>query len=242
MPKPGNYARRMAAELRWDLIRHNWQLVSLLALAGLVISAGVTALTSILFNSQAASFAAGVFLTASIWLAWDLIDRESGARSYAAGAGGEALTATALNRLQRCQVLHGLKFYGFDIDHVVISSGGIAAVETKWTARKVDVSSTSNDRQFGEDLQDATRGANKISLYLRRSAKLEKVEVQPVLIMWGAGLEDLPGGRTNVDGVEVLIGRQAKEWRSTFLTGNQLDEWTQRASLEALSIREQVQI
>lgn len=207
-----------------------------LLVAGAAIAAAET-----FYGRPFAYFSAGVFLTASLWLVWDIVDRESGARSWSAGADAETLTAGVLRKLKGHAVVHGLKFHGFDVDHVLVGPSGVTAVETKWTSRDLDISKGVTERRLTRNLQDATRGAAQIDLYLRRAAQLEG-GVRPALILWGAGVRDIPGGQTTVGGVDVFVGRQAREWRATSFGQQVLDEWPRRAALEALTFQEQRQL
>lgn len=241
MPPPGRRARRKAWELRRDLVAKNPVLFAAGLGFFLLVSAAGTTLVSIFYGRYAAHSAAGALAATSLWLMWDVIDRESGARAWSAGADAEDLTAAALRRLREHQVIHGLKFQGFDVDHVVVGTSGVVAVETKWTSRSVETSKGREERRLRKGLDDALRGARQISLYLRRTARLD-IEVRPALVMWGAGIEDIPGGTTTIDGVEVLVGRQARRWRKLSFQGQVLDEWHRRAALEALSFQEQRQI
>lgn len=237
MPPPGHRARKKAWELRRDLVGKNLVLFSAGLAFFLLVSAGGTILVDFFYGRYSAHTAAGVLASFSLWLMWDVIDRESGARAWAAGADAEDLTAAALRRLRDHQVIHGLKFDGFDVDHVVVGASGVIAVETKWTSRAVETSKGRDERRLQKGLDDAVRGARQIRLYLRRSARLD-IEVRPALVMWGAGIENIPRGSTIIDGVEVLVGRQARSWRQSSFRGQVLDEWHRRAALEALAFQE----
>src|SRR5687768_13094290 len=121
MHKPGSNPRRKAWELRLTLISDNWWVFSLLLAGCLVVSAVVTILIAAVQDGEAAPFVAGFLFAGSIWFLWEFLDRESGARSYSAGAGGEGLTAASLKKVKGLKVVHGLKF-GFDIDHVAVGA------------------------------------------------------------------------------------------------------------------------
>jgi hypothetical protein len=175
------------------------------------------------------------------WGTWEFVDRESGAKSWSAGAGAELLTASALSKLESHEALHGLKFSGFDVDHVVVGKSGVSAVETKWTARDVDLSARQIEPRLRQDAAGAIRGARTIETFLRHQARLD-LRVRPLLVLWGAGISDVPGGRCTIEGVKVLVGRQKKEWLPSVFQGGELSEWDQAAAREALNFRQHDQI
>ena len=241
MPKPGEGPRSRAKELRWDLVRKNSTLIAAASFGFLAIAAAAVLLIYFLLGHSAALAVAGGGVVASAWGIWEFIDRESGAKNWSAGAGAEALTAGALSKLEAHEAIHGLKFFGFDVDHVVVGISGVAAVETKWTTRDLDLSAPEKDRRLHDDISAAVRGAKKIETLLRGSARLE-IAVRPVLVLWGAGIRDVPGGTTSINGVQILVGRQKQEWLASAFIDMDLDEWDMRAALEALTFREQDQI
>lgn len=240
MPLPGQHARETARRLRTELVKHNWPLLSLVLILGLAAVAAVIAVAAVLAGPVVASFMTGCFLVGAVWFFWEIIEAESGARTWDAGAGGEDLTASALKHLGKNTVVHGLKFEGFDVDHVVIGPQGVLAVETKWTSRDLDLSLGPRERRLLRDLESAIRGARQVGILLRHVAHLE-IDVRPALVLWGAGVKDVEKGALNINGVEVLIGRQARQW--SFPSGTEaLDEWQQRAAAEALAFHEQMQV
>lgn len=227
--------------MRWELLRRNPSLIAILGLGLLAITVVCVAVVYLMMGRSAGLVVAGAGVVASIWGTWEFIDRESGAKSWSAGAGAEVLTADALSKLDAHEAVHGLRFYGFDVDHVLVGPSGVTALETKWTARDLDPAAPEKERRLYEDIEAAVRGARKIETLLRHSAHLD-IPVRPVLVLWGAGVRDIPGGRASINGVQVFVGRQKREWLASAFTDSAMDDWNRRAALEALTFRKQDQI
>lgn len=241
MPKPGARARKVAKELRWSLIKKNWRLLLVVALSALFLAAGVVGLLVIALGMTIAAFFAGAVLTGIGWFVWELVETQSGARTWAAGALGEDLTAGALKKVRKHELVHGLKFHGFDVDHVMVGPSGVWAVETKWTSRDLDLSLGTRERRIIRDLGAAKRGAGQIVRFLRLAHDVQ-VEVHPLLVVWGSGVRDIDGGLVELEGVRVLVGRQAKRWRATTFNAAGLGDEERWSALKALHFQERRQI
>ena len=233
MPKPGERARRVARDLRWSLIKKNRRLVLSILAVALVIAAAVLALVGQTVGETAGAFVAGILLTGIGWFMWELIESQSGARTYASGALGEDLTADVLKKVKGHQLVHGLKFHGFDVDHVMVGPSGVWAVETKWTSRNLDLSMGGKERRVIRDIGNAQRGAGQISRFLRLAHRIDS-QVLPLLVVWGSGVRDVEAGGMELNGVIVVVGRQAKKWRANTFSAHRLEKAQQEAAIAAL--------
>ena len=134
-------------------------------------------------------------------------------QSYRLGYEGEIAVGQELNQLMKdgYHVFHDFPAKNFNIDHIVVGSSGIFAVETKARSKmpsnnsKIDfkVSYDGNRLHFpkGTDIksiQQAKRQAEWLSRWLR-SAVGEAVRVRPVLALPGWYVE-----RTSSNGIAVI--------------------------------------
>lgn len=129
------------------------------------------------------------------------------------GIRAEANTNNALAHIDKAEVICGLWFERFDIDHLVISPDGVLAVETKWTSWEIELNA--DDELLHSFLYCARRSQNKASKYVRHVVR-SKAEVNACLVLWGPHVPDTPGGIKLIDGVLVLVGRQWKTWVTLF--------------------------
>jgi len=113
------------------------------------------------------------------------------------GLDAEMAVGQELNHLMRegCHVYHDFYADGFNIDHIVVGSAGVFAVETKGRAKKgqgtaaARVTYEGNQLHFPEwvtdqPLQQAKRQAQWLARWLK-SAVGENVEVKPVVALPG---------------------------------------------------------
>jgi hypothetical protein len=97
-------------------------------------------------------------------------------------------------------------FDGIDVDHVLISESGVFAVETKFTS----VEWSERSAGFRDALLVAHKRARTIRLYLQ--SRGHRVEVTPVLVLWGPGAPNLDGGYEFFDDVLACRGSSPKAW------------------------------
>lgn len=168
-------------------------------------------------------------LTDQAWLAWAsfgacigggavyvlrLIDDVSGARTTIIGRDGELSTKDELLKIPGAIVIPGPRFGKVDIDHVLICPDGVYAVETKLTSLEVSTGSRFADRHLRDFISDARNRCQKLQNLL--SGRGVEVQVQPMLVLWGYRVADLPGGAMVAGGTLVAVGRQSPQWRSLF--------------------------
>jgi hypothetical protein len=156
----------------------------------------------------ARGFYLGAAVSSIVWLVVILVRDYSGSHRAELGATGEENTAAVLRKLERggWRVVHDVEFDGFNVDHVAIGPGGIYAIETKNASAHWNITSTRDGQYLAAAVGQARFGARKIRLLLK---EVGDFDVKPMLICWGAGIDDLSGGLQ--DGVLVVVGRQAHE-------------------------------
>ncbi len=239
---PGEWARKQRTERRQEFVRRNRRV---LLIFGAYMTALVVAAVLFLEKTGPPSFAwftAGAVAASAIWIVREIMDSWSGASLMTAGADAETATAEELTAIKNHRLVHGLYLAGFDIDHTVVGPSGVKAVETKWTSRSINPT-LSHEQRLDNYLHQARRGAHQIKIFLKHAANLH-LEVDPVLVIWGPEIASIPGGRREIDGVLVLVGRQASEWRRHGFDEEVLDEWQVAAVVGALEhqLRRQVSI
>lgn len=115
------------------------------------------------------------------------------------GFAGERVVGEALNQLlvDGFHVFHDLPFEGFNIDHVIVGSSGVYAVETKTRRKPSDLKGPGKARVIfdgqcleypkGRDthgLEQASRNAETLSKWLTKATG-EPTPVNPILILPG---------------------------------------------------------
>lgn len=148
------------------------------------------------------------------------LDGAEGARM---GAEAERWSSSALRRLgrSRWRVVDSVPFEMGDVDHVAIGPDGVIAVETKYTSSPSEVRDPELRGPLGRPVDQAKLGARRIGLLLR-SEGLD-VRVAPALAVWGPGSERLV--TDSIDGVVLLVGREATTWHDQLPgTGQRLTE------------------
>jgi hypothetical protein len=186
-----------------------------------------------------AVFLEGVLLSSIFWGFREIVTQESGAAWRSRGAEGESLTAKELKRRVRGQVIHGLKFGKFDVDHVLVSPSGIFAVESKATAEGTDFDPTRLSGRALAFLENARRGADRVELFLTRQAGLD-VDVVPLLVVWGDKVSVL-GGFTKHEDAWVINGPELGRWAAQ-LPSDVVESWTADAAYDALRNQEMIQV
>jgi Nuclease-related domain len=180
-------------------------------------------ITQVHFGTETMTFRAVILLgvaTIGVWifLLLKLLKVLRRRRSLSLALDGEMAIGQELNQLMQkgCSVYHDFPAEQFNIDHVVISHGGVFAVETKARPKRItgDAKADAEVRydgrtlqfpgwQSSEFLEQATRQAVWLSRWLS-SAVGDKVEVQPVLALPGWFIK-----RTERGPVHVINGRDA---------------------------------
>ena len=160
----------------------------------------------------------------------------SGSMNQLTGAWGEDMTRDILSTARRRRWIHGhvdnIEVQGGDIDHLVATSRGWLAIDSKWhgaTARRSVI--------IG-DAASARRAAWKARSVLRSLGLAP--EVTPLVVVWGGLKRAIPNGQCAVDGVVVLAGYELKRYLRSLPSGG-LDEGpSRRGAAGAPEIRERV--
>jgi hypothetical protein len=204
-----------------------------LLLAGYAMLAGI-----IVWNQpegQVRAFSQGALFVGAAWLLVTVLHVPV-SDAQRRGADAEVWTSNALRKVARRQrwvVLDHILFTA-DIDHVLITDRGVYAIETKY----------SSARRRGPHLaivlrgaaDQAADGARRLRLYLQSHAQL-KVDVIPVVVLWGPAARGL--SRSRINDVLVLRGRDTAVWAEELVHNDgpevpkaalskALGEWMQR--------------
>lgn len=209
MGRAGRRSRALARRQRTAALRRGKRPLSVALGVYLFLA---VALVSVQRTPELRAFVVGLAVAGLGWLAAVLLGRMDGVPA-ARGGDAEEWTSQELRRLRPrgpWTVIDAVEFDRLDVDHVVVGPSGVFAVETKWTSARLDGTDLAAPR-WRRALEQSHFGARKIRLLLR--AQGVRVDVRPVLILWGPALVDPPEGSAVVDGVLVCWGRQAKLWR-----------------------------
>jgi hypothetical protein len=129
--------------------------------------------------------------------------------NYNLGFQGERVVGHHLNQLvsEGCRVFHDLQFGKFNIDHVLVCSGGVLCIETKTRRKpkqadghKVIYDGKSLSYPFGSERHGLDQ-VERNSKYLRKfiaDSSGENVKVQPVLVLPGWFVERKGRGPVHV--------------------------------------------
>jgi len=121
------------------------------------------------------------------------------------------------------QLVDDVEWNGTTVEHVAVGPAGVLALrsavaQSTWTLTPSGIEGTS-----GDPLAPARTAAAAATQRLR-AAGLD-VRVVPTVVVWGPGAPLHINGQEVCDGVAVLVGRQAPEWRVD-LRGRNLDAAT----------------
>ncbi len=144
-------------------------------------------------------------LAASIWLIF--LMATPGAQAHLAGCWGESCTRDVLRGGRRRGSILGwvdnLETAGGDVDHLVVTSSGVLAIDSKWRGRRL------SPHMLEADVHAASSSARRASLILRSLG--HPADVTPVVVVWGGGRE-LLGRRRVIQGVHVVAGPHLRGW------------------------------
>jgi hypothetical protein len=160
-------------------------------------------------------FLTGVFAMFFVSCVWWLTWVPSGLAARSMGPLAEEWTNDALRGAPGVQaVIPSLKYEGRDVDHVVIASAGIVAVETKWRSAPP---SPSDIQQAAEQAAAAGR---TLRLNMHRKELADHL-FRSAVIYWGPGARDVVPNviQTSHGPVDVLPGRQASQWLAGLRSG-----------------------
>ena len=236
MENKDRYARRKVRELRRRFLRRNWWILALFAFFVLGVFVAL-AWSERLFArwidpGLVTAFILGAGIATTVALIMTLLGMD-GARSYREGLEAESWSASALDRFRKDGwfVLHDLEFKKskMNIDHVLIGSQGVIAVETKWRSDEWNVTSTALEdehhrpvRWLGGFIGQTERQARKLRSLLFAGGV--RTDVRSVIILWGPRITGAP--TVTIDGVLVGLGQHIDDWfgdiRSIALSDDQV--------------------
>jgi Holliday junction resolvase len=215
--RAGRHTTRKIRAERWRTARRNLRVYAVLALlcgapAGLLMVWPMPQfLRGLLVGLAVASFA---YLVAySLML--------DGSHQRMAGADAERWTARELRKLDGWWVIDSVMFDRADVDHVAVGPNHVLAVETKWTSRPLRIDARRVDGMAIDPVAQTRKSQRKIQLFLKSEGLTQPVI--PVLVLWGPGVPKIDGGYQRIDDVRVVVGLQAREWRSRL---DQLPRWS----------------
>ncbi len=205
-------------------LRERWQVWT--GLSALALALGIFAF-ALAPSPLLKTVSLGMVVVAVLGLLWSLTSpgtatatktsRPTSAPTTDLGGDAEQWTAIELRRLRRpgWRVVNQFLDKCGDIDHVLIGPGGVYAVETKWMADRDSVHARQQERRAAGQAQADSRSMN-----LLRDMRLNGVRVQPLVVLWGAGIEtwDEEQRIKTVDGVPVLTGPAIGDWVQTLPT------------------------
>ena len=196
-------ARAYLREQRRDLLQ-----------GALVIGACLTAM-AYWERSFLSGFLCGMLLTVFVaMVTWAYLTVGDGAR-YLHGAWAEDWTReellAAVKRGDAWQVIDNIQLQDGDIDHVLITPGGLLAVETKYYGNGARA------RYVADHAQGARRSARRVAALLT-TVKAHRHPVRPLLVAWGPGARGLADKTTSED-VVVATGKTIASALKDFATG-----------------------
>lgn len=214
--RPGRRAgRQVIRNVRGERIRSlqkNWRLVATVVVLWISLAViGFAGLRLLGSGAGQVGFFLGV-MTASGVATLVTPFALDGSMQRRMGGEAEKWTTKELRRLgDGWTVFDAIRFEHHDVDHVAVGRTRILVVETKWR-RRWELGETGLPRLDPRHLHQAKKNAEQIERMLRRTK--EPLLHQPVLFVWGPGLRDADSAWfTTDDGVMVVIGDRAGEWR-----------------------------
>jgi hypothetical protein len=227
---PGESLRKQIDDINWDLA----SLFAVSALPGITLYAlyaSQPATESVQLNPVAIGF---LGLAAQSWILFRIWTQLKRRRQLVLGYEAELAVGQELNQLMRHQfhVFHDLPAKNdFNVDHIVVGTNGVFAVETKGRSKPAkdgkaiawEVSYDGTSLLFPgwtetKPLQQARNQAKWVREWLS-SAVGEPVAVQAVLILPGWFIR-----RTSGSDIPVLSGREADKYFPKFKCGVTLSE------------------
>ena len=207
-----SFARRRFRQLLRSFLWAN-RLVIVLLCGGFI---GIAWLLAFLGDGYPVGFAHGLLAGSLVAMVGVIFLAHTGSIWQLAGAWGEDNTRDVLKWATRRRYIWGsidnIELANGDIDHLVITSGGVIAIDSKWHA------SVRNHAGLTEDVRRATAAAAKAKSVLRSLKR--PTEVRPVVVMWGAGQHGVPEGGDQVEGVEIVAGKHLRQWLRSLGNGD----------------------
>lgn len=198
-----SYPRRQVRRALRSYLRHNWIGLTTVALIWVV---GLVALAWG-FDGYALGLAQGAFAAALVPIVLTSFLLVSGSAFQLSGAWGEDNTRDILKTAKRKRHIHGwidnLEVQGGDVDHLVITSTGVYALDSKWHSHGI------TPQVIAHDAEKARASARRAGNILRSIS--QPMTVTPVVVMWGGNRDWARGGKVD-EGVRFVCGPELKSW------------------------------
>ncbi|TCO41046.1 nuclease-like protein [Kribbella antiqua] len=213
--RAGEWARAEARRLQWSFIRRQRRV-----LAGAVVAVTIVTTVVLLFVHDAfqRGFIVGAAVAGTLLGLAILVMQATGTAPKSMGAAAEQWTASELRPLRRNGwrlVNHFSLRASSDIDHVLVGSGGVIAVETKWSARGWTVDPP--EERVIQIVQRLQRDVKVLRLW--QPLRAVGPEVDAVVFLWGGSAAHNPGEQgslTRIDDVTIVVGSEAaRQWRAS---------------------------
>jgi Nuclease-related domain len=176
--RAGAHSRRAleATKVKW--LRTNWRAAAILI--GSCVAIAVVA--QVVAPSWIVPYMVGAILASGPWLLYTTMLETDGGNAARSGVLGEELTAQQLRRLAGgWRIVNHVMLEATDVDHAALGPNGFFAIETKYRS----------DWKAATPYFDAIAAqARKSALGLRGRLGRTSQTVQPVVAMWGPGLQD----------------------------------------------------
>lgn len=214
MGPASRWATREAHRRYAQAVRRMWRHIAVMVLVGSCTLVGLL----LVLPSPSSTFLAGTGAASMVWIVFVSVRDVAGGGNLAMGAAAESWTSEELRRMKGWRCLDAIDLGGRDVDHVAIGPGGAYAVETKWSATKWSLTG-SGRHQLERHAAQARNGSRDIRLRLR--SHNVRLDVAPLLVLWGREFDESVPDITRFMGVDVVKGKALDVWCRARI-GNQL--------------------
>jgi hypothetical protein len=198
-----SYNERELRTAWWAFLRGNARHLALVAL----LFACIGALLTLVMSGYLLGMAHGVLAASYLWIV-RMTFAAAGHSSRLYGQWGEQNSRDALRSARRRRYIYGfldnLEIQGGDVDHLVLTPGGVLALDSKWHGQDITTATLERDRDR------AVAAARRAKSILRSLGQM--MEVQPVVVVWGGQQSGIPGGAIVRDGVPFVSGNDLARW------------------------------
>lgn len=201
--RPGHPRRKYRARFKPFLIANRRGLAGLLVgyLLGIVIF-------NLTMDGYLQGFMHGFWTTALLALVLLGFLTATGSMNQVTGSWGEDNTRDILKWAMRRRLIYGwvdnVEVQGGDVDHLVATSNGWIAIDSKWHSSGLDAT------VIERDATRALQAARRARLVLRSLKSAD--DVRPVAVVWGGNQSDIPEGTQTAHGVDFISGSHLKRW------------------------------
>jgi hypothetical protein len=202
--RPPSFSERRLRSALLRFLRRN--VVSLLVFSGFIGTSVIV--TTVAVDGYLQGLLHGIALTTGVFAVWQLFLVHGGHMYRLSGIWGEDNTRDVLRGAKRRGLIYGwidnLEIEGGDVDHLVIASWGLVAIDSKWHTGTLDEESVQHD------CSRALAAARRARLILRS----EKYGGEPetVVAVWGAQQLQVPAMGMQREEVTIIRGRNLRGW------------------------------